>query len=107
NETDKAFRQAYNAAFDMVPDVYAVQGFDAAQILDIGLKATGGDVSKTAEIAAAVESTEIDSPRGKFTLSKAHNPIQDIYLREAKGEENVMIGVAVEKLDDPAKGCRL
>ncbi|HPQ95747.1 MAG: ABC transporter substrate-binding protein [Thiothrix sp.] len=107
NETDKAFRKAYSEAFDTVPDVYAVQGFDAAQILDIGLQAAGGDVSKTADIAAAVEATEIDSPRGKFTLSRAHNPIQDIYLREAKGEENVVIGVAVEKLDDPAKGCRL
>jgi hypothetical protein len=25
----------------------------------------------------AMEKAEIDSPRGKFTLSKAHNPVQD------------------------------
>ena len=27
----------------------------------------------------------IDSPRGTFTLSAAHNPVQDIYLREVEG----------------------
>lgn len=107
NETDKTFRTAYNESFEMTPDVYAVQGYDAAQILSIGLAAVGGDATKTKEIAAAVESAEIDSPRGKFTLSKAHNPIQDIYLREAKGEDNPVISVAAEKLDDPAKGCRM
>ncbi len=107
NETDKAFRSAYNESFKMTPDVYAVQGYDAAQILSIGLAAVGGDATKTKEIAAAVEAAEIDSPRGKFTLSKAHNPIQDIYLREAKGEDNPMISIAAEKLDDPAKGCRM
>lgn len=107
NETDKTFRTAYNESFEMTPDVYAVQGYDAAQILSIGLAAVGGDATKTKEIAAAVESAEIDSPRGKFTLSKAHNPIQDIYLREAKGEDNPVISVAAAKLDDPAKGCRM
>ncbi|PWQ94388.1 ABC transporter substrate-binding protein [Leucothrix pacifica] len=107
NETDKTFRTAYNESFEMKPDVYAVQGYDAAQILSIGLAAVDGDATKTKEIAAAVESAEIDSPRGKFTLSKAHNPIQDIYLREAKGEGNPVISVAAAKLDDPAKGCRM
>jgi hypothetical protein len=35
-----------------------------------------------------MEAATIDSPRGAFTLSKAHNPVQDIYLREVKGSEN-------------------
>lgn len=107
NATDTAFREAYKASHDKMPDVYAVQGYDAAQILDIGLSATNGDVSKIEDIAAAVEASEIDSPRGMFTLSKAHNPIQNIYLRQAKGIENPSIGIAAEKLADPAKGCRM
>ncbi|QLQ30696.1 MAG: ABC transporter substrate-binding protein [Candidatus Thiothrix singaporensis] len=104
---DKAFREAYSKAYSTPPDVYAVQGYDAAQVLKIGLDAVKGDVSKTADIAAAVEAAEIDSPRGKFTLSKAHNPVQDIYLREAKGEKNPMVSVASKALADPAKGCRM
>ena len=108
NPKDKAFRSAYEAAYkDMVPDVYAVQGYDAAQMLGIGLAATNGDVSKQAELATAIEKAEIDSPRGKFTISKAHNPVQDIYLREAKGKENVVVEVASKALADPATGCPL
>ena len=35
-----------------------------------------------------MEAAKIDSPRGPFALSKAHNPIQDIYLRKVEGKEN-------------------
>lgn len=104
---DKSFREAYSKAYSLQPDVYAVQGYDAAQVLSVGLGAVNGDVSKKAEIAAAVEAAEIDSPRGKFKLSKAHNPVQDIYLREAKGEANPMVSVASKALADPAKGCKM
>jgi branched-chain amino acid transport system substrate-binding protein len=54
-----------------------------------------------------MEKTTIDSPRGKFTLSKAHNPIQDIYLRKVEGLENKYAGVAVKALADPARGCKM
>ena len=39
NPKDKAFRADYNQAYKMAPDVYAVQGYDAAQMLDAGLSA--------------------------------------------------------------------
>ncbi|MFM2035687.1 MAG: hypothetical protein RL459_952 [Pseudomonadota bacterium] len=104
---DNAFRLAYAKTFKLQPDVYAVQGYDAAQILSIGLKAANGDVSKKAEFAAAVEKAKIDSPRGTFTLSKAHNPVQDFYLRQVVGKENKMVGIASKALADPARGCRM
>jgi branched-chain amino acid transport system substrate-binding protein len=37
---------------------------------------------------------KIDSPRGAFTLSKAHNPVQDMYLRKVVGKQNKVQGVA-------------
>ena len=104
---DKSFRLNYAKTFKLQPDVYAVQGYDAAQILAIGLKATNGDVSKKAEFAAAVEAAKIDSPRGAFTLSKAHNPVQDIYLRQVEAKENKMVGIATKALNDPARGCKM
>jgi len=104
---DKAFRLAYVKSYKLQPDVYAVQGYDAGQMLGIGLAATKGDVSKKAEFAAAVEKAKIDSPRGPFTLSKAHNPVQDIYLRKVAGKENQSAGVAAKALADPARGCKL
>jgi len=104
---DKEFRLAYAKAYKLQPDVYAVQGYDAAQMLAIGLNAVKGDVSKKAEFAAALEKARIDSPRGTFTLSKAHNPVQDIYLRQVTGKENTFAGVATKALADPARGCKM
>ncbi len=104
---DNAFRLAYAKTYKLQPDVYAVQGYDAAQILGIGLLATKGDVGKKAEFAVAVEKARIDSPRGTFTLSRSHNPVQDIYLRQVVGKENKLISVASKALADPARGCKM
>jgi len=104
---DNSFRLAYAKAYKMQPDVYAVQGYDAAQMLGIGLTATKGDVSKKDEFAAALRKATIDSPRGAFTISKAHNPVQDIYLRQVSGKENKLVGVASKSLLDPGRGCRM
>ncbi len=104
---DNAFRLTYAKTYKLQPDVYAVQGYDAAQILAIGLNATKGDASKTADISAALGKATIDSPRGPFTLSKAHNPVQDFYLRQVGAKENKKVGIASAKLEDPARGCKL
>jgi len=104
---DTAFRTAYAKSFKLQPDVYAVQGYDAAQMLAVGLNAVKGDISKKAEFAAAIEKAKIDSPRGAFTMNKAHNPVQDIYLRKVEGNENKLVNIAVKNLSDPARGCKL
>jgi len=104
---DNAFRQAYTRVYKGEPDVYAVQGYDAAQMLAIGLNAVQGDLTKRQEFAAAIERAKIDSPRGAFTLSRSHNPVQDIYLRQVVGGQNKVIGVASKALADPGHGCSL
>ncbi len=104
---DNAFRLNYVKAYKLQPDVYAVQGYDAAQMLDIGLKAVKGDLGKRAEFATAVQKATIDSPRGPFKLSKAHNPVQDIYLRKVEGKQNKVAGMAAKALADPARGCKM
>ena len=104
---DKVFRAEYAKAYKSMPDVYAVQGYDAAQMLGAGVAAVKGDVSKRNDLVAAIEKAHIDSPRGAFTLSKAHNPVQDIYLRKVVGTENKVEGVAVKALADPARGCNM
>jgi len=104
---DKTFRTAYQSAYKMAPDVYAVQGYDSAQLLAIGLNAVKGDVSKRNELVAAMEKAKIDSPRGTFTLSKSHEPVQDMYLRKVEGTQNKYVSVAVKNLADPSPGCKM
>jgi branched-chain amino acid transport system substrate-binding protein len=104
---DKAFRADYSETYKAAPDVYAVQGYDAAQMLGAGLAAVKGDVAKRNDLVAAMEKAKIDSPRGAFTLSKSHNPVQDIYLRKVVGTQNKVEGVAVKALADPSPGCKM
>ena len=104
---NNAFRKAYALAYKSNADVYAVQGYDAAQILGAGLGAVKGDFSKREALTTAMRKVVIDSPRGKFTISAAGNPVQDIYLREVKGNNNEYRSVAAKALADPARGCKM
>jgi branched-chain amino acid transport system substrate-binding protein len=76
-------------------------------MLAAGLKAVNGDDKKRDALIAAMKKAQIDSPRGKFTLSAQHNPTQDFYAREVKGNYNVVTGVAVKALADPGRGCKM
>jgi len=104
---NNAFRLAYAKSFKLQPDVYAVQGYDAGLLLAIGLDAVKGNISDKAGMIKAMGSAKIDSPRGTWTMSAAHNPIQDIYLRKVVGKENKVIGIAQKALADPARGCKM
>jgi len=107
NPKNVTFRTAFKALTSRDADVYAVQGYDAGQMLAAGLAATKGDAAAIKPLAAAIRAAKIDSPRGAFTLSASHNPIQTIWLREAKRGENVVIGPAAETLADPGTGCKM
>ena len=102
-----AFRNKFAVTWKANPDVYAVQGYDAAQLLAAGLSAVRGDFSKRDAMYAAMTKATIDSPRGKFVMSPQNNPVQDLYVREVKGEYNVVTGIAVKALADAGKGCRM
>ncbi|MBN9429364.1 MAG: ABC transporter substrate-binding protein [Burkholderiales bacterium] len=104
---NNAFRAKFSQTYKNDPDVYAVQGYDAAQLLAAGMSAVQGDTGKRDAMFNAMRAARIDSPRGAFTMSAQHNPIQDFYAREVKGLENVVTGVAVKALADPGRGCRM
>ncbi len=107
---DNDFRLAYAKQFKLQPDVYAVQGYDSGLLLAAALKAVNGRIEDQKAVIGAMEKVTVDSPRGKWRLSKAHNPVQDIYLRKVVGAENRYVSVAVKALDDdPAsvKACKM
>ena len=107
NAANRAFRAAYREAYGVEADVYAVQGYDTALLLIQALEKSGGDISDQDAVIAAMEGAVIDSPRGQWTMSRAHNPIQDFYLRRVENGDNKVIGVAWSALEDPARGCAL
>lgn len=103
---DKAFRLAYAKMFKLQPDTAAMLGYDTAQLFAAGVNAVKGDVANKPGMIKAMETAKIDSPRGAWTLSKAHNPVQDVYLRKVVGNENKVVGIAAKALADPAHGCK-
>ncbi|MGE0724986.1 MAG: ABC transporter substrate-binding protein [Alphaproteobacteria bacterium] len=107
NPANKRFLQAFKAKTGNEGDIYAVQGFDAGALLDIGLGAVQGDAGARDKLVAAMAAARIDSPRGPLAFNKAHNPIQNFYLREVRDGKNAYVGIAEPALDDPATGCRL
>jgi branched-chain amino acid transport system substrate-binding protein len=104
---NKQFRLAYAKAFRMQPDVYAVQGYDTGQLLAQGAAVVKGDLNSKPALYKALESAVIDSPRGKWTMSKSHNPVQDMYLRVVENGENKVIGIAAKALADSGAGCKM
>jgi branched-chain amino acid transport system substrate-binding protein len=101
------FRLDYAKTFKMQPDVYAVQGYDSGLLLIQGANAVKGDIANKTALIKAMEGATIDSPRGKWTMSPSHNPVQDMYLRVVENKENKVLGVAAKALADSGAGCRM
>ncbi len=104
---NQAFISAYKAAYQQMPDVYAVQGFDTMQVLDMGLQAVKGDVSQRKALFAGMAQAHFTSPRGAFRLSTAHNPVQNFYVRELIGGQYQVLGTPISDLADDASSCKL
>lgn len=108
SEANQRFRADYKAAFGKAPDVYAMQGYDTGLALAQSLAQVKGNTTDRAAWLSALADVSVDkSPRGPWRFSAAHNPIQDIYLREVRDGENQLVSTAATALADPAPGCKL
>ena len=104
---NKKFREAFRKATSREADVYAVAGYDTVNVLAHALDKVKGDTGAQKELIAALESVRIESPRGPFRFSKAHNPVQNVYLRQVKAGQQVVLDVAMKDAEDPAAGCAM
>lgn len=108
SDANKTFRAAYKDAVGKDANVFSVQGYDTGTLLAMAMDAVKGDTGATGDLIKAMEGAELtDSPRGSWKMSKAHNPIQDIYLRQVENGEQKLLGVAAAQLEDPATGCKM
>ena len=72
NPKNVAFRKAFREKAGRDADVYAVQGYDAAQLLAIGLEAVKGKIEDEANLYKALRAAKIESPRGPDLRSRHH-----------------------------------
>jgi branched-chain amino acid transport system substrate-binding protein len=78
---NRKFVTAFEAKYKRTPSLYAAAGFDAANVLDLGLRKAGGDPKK---LAAGVKAAggEFRSVRGPFKFGTNNMPVQNYYAFE-------------------------
>ena len=62
NPKNIGFRRAFKDKAGRDADVYAVQGYDAAQLLAVGLEAVNGNIEDEANLYKALRAAKIDIP---------------------------------------------
>lgn len=113
NPQSRAFVAAYEAKYDKVPGTYAMQAYDAAQMIDAAVKAAGGKLEDKDAIRAGLKAADFPSLRGNFKIGNNHYPIQDFYLvKAAKREDGKYQTEIVEKVfsdfqDNYAASCKM
>ena len=111
NPQNKAFDGAYEAEYNAVPATYAMQAYDAAQLIDSALKATKGSTTDKNALRAALMKADFKSLRGGFRFNTNHYPIQDFYLvkvakrPDGKYETEIAQKVFENYADPHAKDC--
>jgi branched-chain amino acid transport system substrate-binding protein len=113
NPTNKKFVKDFRAQYGgKVPDGFACQGYDTAEVIIRALKAVNGNTQDKDKLVDVITKIEFDSPRGRFRFDpKTHNVIQPfIYIREVKETALGMNNVPIDKVADvrdPGTGCTL
>ena len=113
NPTNQQFVKDFRAKFGgKMPDGFACQGYDTAEVIVRAVKAVGGNTQDKDKLVAAIEATTFESPRGTFHFDpKSHNVIQPfIYIREVKEVAGGLNNVPFDKVAnvaDPGTGCTL
>lgn len=110
SEANREFVAAFQEAYGRLPSLYAVQGWDAANlVISAAAKASIGDLEA---FRAALKEADIDSPRGEWTFNTNNHPIQDIYVREVVERDGVLtnqiVATAFENHEDAyASACQM
>ena len=105
NEANKRYVADYKAKYKLSPSFYGSQTYDAAALIDSGLKAVNGDMSKKDDLRRALEKANFKSVRGNFKFGPNHIPIQNFYLQDAvkQGDDYVLKTVATIVENDQDK----
>jgi branched-chain amino acid transport system substrate-binding protein len=113
NAQNRAFVQAFEQQFNYVPGSYAMQAFDAANLIASAVNAVNGDLSNKDRVRDELRKANFTSLRGPFRFGNNQYPIQNFYLvraaRRADGRFQTEIADRVfENYQDVyARDCRM
>ena len=82
------FKRDYADKYKRAASMFGVQGYDAALLIDLGIRGASGNLKDHDSIRAAMRTANINSPRGGFIFNSNHSPIQNYYKREVVADAN-------------------
>ncbi len=80
NPVSKKFVADFEKKYGYTPAMYAAQSYDAALLLDSGIKAVKGHLDDKDGLRAAFRKADFKSVRGPYKYNTNHFPIQNFYL---------------------------
>jgi branched-chain amino acid transport system substrate-binding protein len=110
---NKKFVADFEKEYGYVPGSYAMQAYDAAQLIDSAVKKVGGKVADKDALRAALQKADFKSVRGPFKFNTNGFPIQDFYLvkvakrADGKYQTEVVQKVFENYADGHASDCAL
>ncbi len=86
-ERNQRFIDGMMKNFNVVPGFYAAGLYINCQVVEAGLKATGGDVADKEKLIAALRAVELtDTPRGPVKFDHLGNVVGTFYIRRLDSE---------------------
>src|SRR5215510_15124115 len=110
---NKKFVADFEKEYGYVPGSYAMQAYDAAQLIDSAVRAVGGKLENKDALRSAIRKADFKSVRGPFRFNSNGFPVQDFYLvKVAKRADGKFETQIVQKIfesygDSHAKDCEL
>ena len=100
NEQNKKFVADYIKKHPTArPSFYGAQSYDAANLINAAVTATGGKLDDKEALRKAMEKADFKSVRGNFKFGHNHVPVQNFYLQEAvKDAEGKIVLKTVETI---------
>ena len=82
NPQNRKFVADYQAEYKRPPSLYSAQGYDAAMLIDAGVRAAGGKLGDKEALRKALATAPFKSVRGDFKFGANQNPVMTYYLRQ-------------------------
>jgi branched-chain amino acid transport system substrate-binding protein len=88
-DTNKKFAQAMMKDFNVVPGFYAAGLYINCQVVEAGLKASGGSTQDKEKFMAALKAVKLkDTPRGPISFDHLGNIVGNFYVRRIEKASN-------------------
>ena len=82
NDANKKYVAGFRAKHKTYPSFYGAQSYDAVNLINSAVVASGGDLNKKDAMRAEMRKANYKSVRGPYKYGNNHFPIQNFYLQD-------------------------